>query len=284
VFIGTPHRFPSSIGISGSRFALKGRTTVRFFQPVLEEILINIRDQMTGIDMKTVLLVGGFGDSPFIRDELRASLYPDHINVVSVNDVTSKAVSDGAVMFHATNLVVARAARFTYGISISEHFATGNPHHSGRPIKHDLDGDWMMNKWMPLVRRGDILPHGQCAIIHGDQVFESAKESLGKWSQVIYAWTKVDEHEPYWISDRTGKVLPGFEPICMVTADLSPTADALKEVWTDSEAEDRRSHWKVEHSIAIQFGGIELQAFLEWVGVDNEVVRTPAVIMPHSLV
>lgn len=80
---------------------------MQFFRPVLEEIILNIRDQLAGIDMKvfrsqpsirfsmftrisqTVLLVGGFGDSPFIRDELRASLYSDHINVVSVNDVTS---------------------------------------------------------------------------------------------------------------------------------------------------------------------------------------------------
>lgn len=49
----------------------------------------------------------------------------------------------------------------------------------------------------------------------------------------------------------------------MVTADLSLTSNALKEVRTDSE--DAKSYWKVEHSIAIQFGGIELQAFLEWV-------------------
>lgn len=49
------------------------------------------------------------------------------------------------------------------------------------------------------------MPHGQCAIIHGDQVFESARESLGKWSQVVYAWTETDEDEPYWISDRSGE-------------------------------------------------------------------------------
>ena len=130
-----------------------------------------------------------------------------------------------------------------------------------REISCPMDSVLLFMEIRFLSRPGKAWANGLKLYMHGRRRTRMNRIGLVTVRVGISALLKVSlpEEFGFWV----GKLLPGIEPVCMVTADLSPTSGALKEVMTDSE--DARSHWKVEHSIAIQFGGIELQAFLEWV-------------------
>jgi hypothetical protein len=51
----------------------------------------------------------------------------------------------------------------------------------------------------------------------------------------------------------------GFEEICEVEADLSGMRQALKKK-TGRDGD----YWYLDFTMALQFGGTELQAFVEW--------------------
>src|SRR5260370_42469594 len=66
----------------------------------------------------------------------------------------SKAVSDGAVIWHATSSVIARACRFQYGIIKYEPYDSKNVRHDGRPTFKGVDGEVnVRNVWHPIVQR-----------------------------------------------------------------------------------------------------------------------------------
>ncbi len=57
----------------------------------------------------------------------------------------------------------------------------------------------------------------------------------------------------------SGNLAHGIEEICTISTDMSGISDVLKE-WRGSDGK----YWTVDFNIGIQFGGTELQAYLEW--------------------
>ncbi len=51
----------------------------------------------------------------------------------------------------------------------------------------------------------------------------------------------------------------GIEEICTISADMSGVPGILKESWGSDG-----KYWTVQFNVGIQFGGTELQAYLEW--------------------
>ena len=66
----------------------------------------------------------------------------------------SKAVSDGAVIWHATSSVIARACRFQYGSIAYVPYDSKNARHRERSTFKGVDGrDNVDNVWHPIVKR-----------------------------------------------------------------------------------------------------------------------------------
>ena len=59
---------------------------------------------------------------------------------------------------------------------------------------------------------------------------------------------------------KIGTLLPGMRRICTLKADLSSLKGSLK-VQKGPKGQD---FWRVEHSVAILFGGTQLRARLQW--------------------
>jgi len=57
----------------------------------------------------------------------------------------------------------------------------------------------------------------------------------------------------------SGNLAHDIEDVCTISADLSGLSGALQESWGSDE-----KYWRLNYKIGIQFGGTELQAYLEW--------------------
>ena len=92
-------------------------------------LISNVLKKMKGSNLKMIVLVGGFSGCKIIQDSIK-SFFPSYR--VIVPEDAELAVLKGAVLFgHKPDYIVARIARYTYGVRIREDF---NPdiHESGR--------------------------------------------------------------------------------------------------------------------------------------------------------
>ena len=63
-------------GVHRSKFTLQGDEIIEIFSEVIVEIITLVKGQIaaTKTNVKAVLLVGGFGESPYLRKSIRAAV------------------------------------------------------------------------------------------------------------------------------------------------------------------------------------------------------------------
>lgn len=63
-------------GVKRGKFSLSGPEIVQMFSPVLDEVIALVKGQIlsTKREVKAVLLVGGFGESAYLRKNLRKAV------------------------------------------------------------------------------------------------------------------------------------------------------------------------------------------------------------------
>ena len=120
------------IGIRRRRLRVTGHEMKEIFRPVLDAVLQLVKDQirMSKKKVKSVFLVGGFGQNSYLRNYLRESIQNIEI-LVPVDGWTSvvrgaltKALAD--ISHSAFNVAVeSRVARKNYGIIMSTKFIRG---------------------------------------------------------------------------------------------------------------------------------------------------------------
>jgi hypothetical protein len=95
------------------------------------ELISDVLKKMKGSNLKMIVLVGGFSGCKIIQDNIK-SFFPSYR--VIVPEDAELAVLKGAVLFgHKPDYIVARIARYTYGVKCQEDF---NPdiHEPGRCV------------------------------------------------------------------------------------------------------------------------------------------------------
>ncbi|RDI50799.1 Hsp70 family protein [Nocardia mexicana] len=128
------------------------------FDVAVDEIEELVGEQIRRVgSVDTVLLVGGFAQSKYLRQRLGDAV---GVNVV-VPRSPSGAVLSGAVHYCLRpETVVARCSSFTYGLRIS---STVDPEHRGDLERRFVDGwgeERCDNRFDIYVRRGDVVPAG----------------------------------------------------------------------------------------------------------------------------
>ena len=63
-------------GVQRNKFSLKGDEIIQIFSPVLAEIVALVKGQISSTKrkVKAAILVGGFGESEYLRKTLRAAV------------------------------------------------------------------------------------------------------------------------------------------------------------------------------------------------------------------
>jgi len=140
-----------------------------------------------------------------------------------------------------------------------------DPHdqeHESRDTDRWLDGpDQVNHVWSPIVVRNQIIKVHEAVSQDLVQYYPSKNPKLNNFSVPLYAFTRTDQNAPRFTRDpRASRLRRGFVTVCDLSADLSGMSGALEQRWGR-----RGVFWILNFSIGIEFGGVELQAYVEWV-------------------
>ncbi|KAF8453881.1 hypothetical protein BDZ91DRAFT_786649 [Kalaharituber pfeilii] len=167
-------------GIFGGHLALGGDDMETIFSSTFARITELVQAQVTAAENKSgrrvtgVLLVGGFGSSPYLHKHLSMTITAktgEFVKILQPVDAWT-AIVRGAVAYGVSTrkegskaagspIVESRIARFSYGVSAAEPFIAGE--HPANKMRFDIrSGDlWCPDRMQWFVEKGKEIPDGK---------------------------------------------------------------------------------------------------------------------------
>ncbi|KAG8822499.1 hypothetical protein FRC19_005841 [Serendipita sp. 401] len=236
-------------GIIQGKIALTASEVCTTFDNVIKRSTDSCLKLLRGRKIKHLLLVGGFGESPYFRLRFEEEFGSHGTDVVTVEEPSKKAAAEGAVMWYIKQMVSARVARFTLGTQIIVPF---NP----ARVEH-------------LTRRSQVF-------IHTSQSYSEKPETLDGFCIDLLVWE--GEGNTKWTTDVNGNRLPQIRDLCSIEADLTPAIAGLNQVTSKHGIK----YWKVGYGVRCIYNGTKLQARLEW-KVEDKTYQGPIRVIPASV-
>ncbi|KAF8603212.1 hypothetical protein BDV93DRAFT_544894 [Ceratobasidium sp. AG-I] len=267
----------AKMGIRRGRMALEGATIETFFDRCISEIITSAKEQMTGLSPKHFLLVGGLGESLYLRRRLSAALEHQSCQITVIHDSTAKAAADGAVIWATKRAVVRHVARVSYGTESVMRYRPSDPEHQARAYFQTADGRcWITGVWYDMIKAGTELKVQETARRRFYQAYNV--NLTGKRTCMFDIWVFYGKQSDLqWIKSKDGDTNPGFQRLCRVEADLSTMQAAMTRMQGEIGPYD-----KFRFSLVIEFGGTELSARIEW--EENGLTKSgPASIIPEPV-
>ncbi|EUC60257.1 heat shock 70 kDa protein 12A, partial [Rhizoctonia solani AG-3 Rhs1AP] len=255
----------ASIRARRGRMTMSGSTIKGFFDVCVKEIVESVDQQIDGLDVPYILLVGGFGDSLYIRSAFRKRYEPRGSQVTLTNDSTSKAVADGAVIWSTLSSVYSRAPRYSFGAAIAIPFIPGI-HQMRVPYTSARGYQMVFGAWSQIVQKGVALDAEAVCRKPYAQLYKSANPDLELFTVDLLAYPGDDV--PEWAHDPSKKLCPGFQDACTIRANLKNLEGAL----VSGMGRNGARYWTLRFNVCIRFGGTELESYLEW--EENGITRT----------
>ncbi|CAE6506311.1 unnamed protein product [Rhizoctonia solani] len=135
------------------QMTLQGSEVKTFFDTWVDQIVESVSSQLEGEPVSHVLLVGGFGESPFLRHRLKQRFEPG-CDVTTTSEQASKAVADGTIIWYASNIVLKRALQYSYGIEVLVPYNPRAQDHKRRVIVKWPTGTYVKGGWSQIVPGG----------------------------------------------------------------------------------------------------------------------------------
>ncbi|CCO29727.1 Heat shock 70 kDa protein 12A [Rhizoctonia solani AG-1 IB] len=287
-FDGTGHEFRINLGggrtmnhpnlrISRGKLTLNQETVLSFFNESIETAVDCIRHQMDK-GCEHVLLVGGFGESLYLRNVVNSNFSGARCSVTVTSDPNAKAVADGSVLWCAKRTVVSRATRMAYGIEVLTPYDRNNVQHCGRTTSMQLDGiEKVSGFWSQIVSKGTIMEANEALRGEYHRSYDNSNPSLGNFTVTIYGYNGAGDNANTWLTNKNDRLEKGFEEVCQIRADLSGMRKALKK-----QKGTKGKYYRLDFKVAIQFGDTEMKAFLEWEH-GGKTSTGPAEVLPNEL-
>ncbi|PVF93789.1 hypothetical protein CPB86DRAFT_818523 [Serendipita vermifera] len=224
-----------------------------------------------------ILLVGGFGESPFLRQRLKTEFSSKGAQIVTAEQSAKKAAVEGGIIWYLKQLVSARAARFPIGMKLWKNYYDHLPEHHARAAlkRSQLDGYTKIETFHVLVERNTLLYQGWEYRRGLMKAWQNLPSVIGDWQETILVWEGDDT--PPWVSDEQGEMLPKMRELCTIKASREEMVSALR---TDHGPSGE--YWRLDFDIVIRFGGTSMRAWLEW-GQEGSKQRSPASILPGAI-
>ncbi|CUA74415.1 Heat shock 70 kDa protein 12B [Homo sapiens] [Rhizoctonia solani] len=276
--LGNSHFSDSDAHVRRGRMAVSSADMKSFFDAHIKKIFDNVDKLIKGVNVSDILLVGGFGDSRYLRDEFkkRYNQRGCQVTLMDTSRPTSKAVADGAIVWSYSQAVVSRRPRSTFGTTCATIRDPGNPEHSGRGFYLGLDGrEHIAGKWETIALQGVPIQVTSVNRSSFTRSYSTSAPYLGDFHSTIEAYA--GENPPYWSRSRNGTLNPGFRKECKVTANLQKLSGALEM----KVGKGGKIYWELGFSLCIRYGGVELEGFIEW-EEDGETREGPITIVPDE--
>ncbi|KDQ12473.1 hypothetical protein BOTBODRAFT_176413 [Botryobasidium botryosum FD-172 SS1] len=246
------------LGVRKGYMTLKGSQIQLFFAPWVVQIIESIEQQMEGHVVRHILLVGGFGDSPYLRTMLSVGPGERGIEITLANDSAAKAVADGGVIWYAKHAVSSRATRFAYGTETLVDYDSKASEHQGRQIRQTPGGATVKGGWSQIIAKDEVLDEKVEVNKAYYRMFSTANPPLSTIEETIYTYDG-PEASPKFMYNKSGDLNPHFHKTCVLRADLTGKQSALVKMNNLKGA-----YWRLRFEIALTFGSTEIRAAIEW--------------------
>ncbi|CEL54213.1 Heat shock 70 kDa protein 12B OS=Homo sapiens GN=HSPA12B PE=2 SV=2 [Rhizoctonia solani AG-1 IB] len=246
------------------------------FDRSVKPIMRSVDDQIIGASVSHILLVGGFGDSPYLQRQLKDRYEPLGSELTIVNDSRSKAVAEGAILWNTMTSVFKRAPKWSYGIQGYVRVDSHSSEHRERNTFTTPDGyEKVTGVWCEIVKKGVALDADHICRQSFFRTYSSANPNLENIEIALYSYSGNDR--PKWLRSSGGSLLKGFDNVCLITADLRSLSGAL-----EAKIGPRGTYWGLLFWVCVRFGDTEISAYLEW-EEDGETCFGPIFIIAQDV-
>ena len=184
-----------------------------FFTAAKNEIVKIIKNILKEVEtINTVIFVGGFSGSAFLRDEIKSQFHSSGINFLSPHK-PELAVLQGAVLFgYNPRAVLARISRYIYGIEILKKF---NDQVHPRSKHCIVDGEDMCDHvFHTLAFENDLLKYDEVITYNGNSSHRSPERKNISMKIEMFQAKNVAKDKLMFVTDEgftsIGKII--FEP------------------------------------------------------------------------
>ncbi|KAI4158523.1 MAG: hypothetical protein LQ342_007364 [Letrouitia transgressa] len=246
-------------GVRRGKYRMSGAEVAKIFEPVVQEVVTLVRGQIaaTNKKVKAVLLVGGFGQNGYLREQIRAAIdVPTSSSNPPIEVMQPPngwtAVVRGALMKGLSQLEPTTARVKVTHRSARKHYGTERMTKYD-PVKHakrtnywdDYDAEYKINDMDWFIRKGDPVTE--------DKAF---KRQYHKVWRVSEGHNKSVSQDLYMAEDPDNKGAPEYKDngdvrnLCRLTADLSciPANDLAQKT-----GKDGRPYYSVHYDIEMTY-------------------------------
>ncbi|XP_052814009.1 heat shock 70 kDa protein 12A-like [Mya arenaria] len=175
-----------------------------FYNGSVQSIITKVKtiiEECADDELKTILLVGGYAESHYLRNKVRQA-FPT-IDLVLVEDAKLAVIKGSVMMGLEERNIVQRRSRFTYGFSIAKTFIEGV--HPER-LKFYRDGEVKCTKIFDKLTKGQMLTYNQTFKSSTSNKLEQAESKKLEFFTALYRSTKDD---PEYCTEEEGCELVG---------------------------------------------------------------------------
>ena len=222
------------------------------FEPVVREVITLIKGQIeaTRESIKAILLVGGFGQSAYLRDRIRQEIGAKMEVMQSPNGWT--AVVRGALMKglastspdFATVKISGRSARKHYGFRSVKVFVHGL-HDVSKCYWHEYHGQYCIRTMDWFIKKGDIVEEEKPLKLGYVRHCLKAKGPPSIFNYKIFVFS-----DPENIGPPMYPTSPGVVGLANVSSDLSQVPIHL---YPEVLGEDREVYYDVKYHFEVTF-------------------------------
>ncbi|KIM26383.1 hypothetical protein M408DRAFT_192539 [Serendipita vermifera MAFF 305830] len=279
---GAPSDNNPSLGIHNGRITLSNQELKPIFDRVINKIVKGCSSVIISQNAQYVLIVGGFGESPYLKKILQQKLLPYDIELLTVGDSAKKAAAVGAIVKHIKQFVVARATKATFGGCVRQNYDESLHGERKHTVQVYPDGkervDGVFHMW---IMKGTVLQgtfaHKLSYHVAWDAASTSKTELASKLGEIgieVFAWE--GNGVPTWCKEEDGTVSRGMRLICTLNANLSTLAGGLQI----KNGPRGKRFYRVDYDVCVYFGGTQLRAKLEW-KERGRYREGPVTVMPY---
>ncbi|QRV77750.1 50S ribosome-binding GTPase [Ceratobasidium sp. AG-Ba] len=253
--------YNSDIKTRRGRMKLEGSVVESFFRGCVKKIISSVEAQLSSAnaDVPYIILVGGFGESKYLQEQLKARFSTSACQVITTdNEPTSKAVADGALIWYCVNGVVRRAPRYSFGIEVVVPFRQDSQDHHGRPAVARPSGPHVAGGWSQIVTKGIPIDSDSINRRPYRREYWVPDPELSFMNQDIYCYSL--EGFPKWTRNKSGALDPGFRKVCSITADINDLRGALKQEFVDIAVGRKPSQKRSDASTTRDFRSVNVKS------------------------
>ncbi|KAH7088645.1 hypothetical protein BKA62DRAFT_835565 [Auriculariales sp. MPI-PUGE-AT-0066] len=277
IHFGLPTDNDPPHGIKMGRVRLSSNEVKVIFKAPVDAIVNSIDEILTRAGhVDALLLVGGFGDSAYLSNIFEERLARHGINKINIDEPTKKAAAEGAIAWCATQHVIARAARATYGIAVSRPLTGGK---NAKKRSHvSADGQRMVEGiFSTLVVKNQVIQHDHGVVRPFVQTYDKRPTSLSHFEVELMCSESATPEK--WCRTKTGALTPGLRRACTLRTDLSGMLPYIQV----HNPKGKPPFWRFEFGIEIYFGRATLCAAVVW-KENGQVRKGQVAVVPNSIV